>query len=363
MLSADPSGAGRFSDGAQAPDASAEEQRPLNTESGAQAPDGRLAHTPVMVAEVLAHLAPAGLDEPGAVLVDGTVGLGGHAEALLEAHPTLHVLGLDRDPEALALATPRLARFGARVRLERGSYADLAEHLTRTGWAAARGVLLDLGVSSLQLDAAQRGFSFSGGQAAADMRFDALGVEATAADFVNHADERELADALHDLGGEPRARAVARALVRARPLHTVGEIAAVARRHALRTRRIDAATRTFQALRMAVNDELGHLARGLAAALASLGSGGRLVVLAFHSGEERCIKQAFREASAAARGRVLTKKPVRASASECRVNPRARSARLRAFEVAAGSEVGQVGRRDEAQGSSTSGRTSEGAGS
>lgn len=297
----------------------------------------------MLVAEVLAHLEPALGRAAEPVLVDGTVGLGGHAEACLRAFPALRVLGLDRDGEALALAGRRLAAFGARVQLVQASYADAGEALARRGWPAPLGVLLDVGVSSLQLDRGERGFSFRREDAPADMRFDAGGDEPTAAAYLNHVEERELARVLFELGGEPRARAVARALVRARPFSTVGQIAAVARRHALRLRRIDPATRTFQALRMAVNDEPGHLARGLAAALALLAPGGRLVVIAFHSGEERLVKAAFRDAQRAGRGRVLTRKPVRAGEPEVRANPRARPARLRAFEVGSPPSVGEAG--------------------
>ncbi|MFM8979839.1 MAG: 16S rRNA (cytosine(1402)-N(4))-methyltransferase, partial [Planctomycetia bacterium] len=154
---------------------------------------------------------------PGAVVVDGTVGLGGHAEAVLVTFPHARLLGMDRDPEALALAGQRLARFGERVRLVHGSYATLAAALAEAGWPAPQAVLLDLGVSSLQLDRAARGFSFRGGQALPDMRFDAQGSEATAADLVNHASEQDLAAVLEEHAREVRARAVARAIVRGRP--------------------------------------------------------------------------------------------------------------------------------------------------
>ncbi len=291
-------------------------------------------HRPVLLGEVLAHLAGTGLEIPGAVLVDGTVGLGGHAQAVLEAYGEVRLLGLDRDPEALALCGRRLARFGARVRLVKSSYADLADVLARAGLAAPRAVLLDVGVSSLQLDAPERGFSFRGGSALPDMRFDATSSEPTAADLVNEASEAELARILFEDGGEPKARAVARALVRERPFRTVEHLAEVIRRAALRGKRIDPATRSFQGLRIAVNDELGHLKRGLEAALGALAPAGRLLVIAFHSGEERAVKAAFREAAQAGRGRILTKKPIRSSEQEARKNPRARPARLRVFQVA-----------------------------
>lgn len=293
-------------------------------------------HRPVLLAEVLAHLDAQGLNQPGAVVVDGTVGLGGHAEAILEAFPHARLLGMDRDPQALALAGQRLARFGARARLVHGSYATLAEALAAAGWPAPRAVLLDLGVSSLQLDRAERGFSFRGGAAAPDMRFDATEEGSTAADLVNHAREEDLARVLFEYGGEVRARAVARALVRGRPFRSVEQLAAAIRGSALRRGRIDPATRSFQALRMWVNDEPGHLARGLCAALAALAPGGRLLVICFHSGEERAVKEAFRGAQRTGQGVVVTRKPIRSSEQEEQHNPRARPARLRVFERSVG---------------------------
>lgn len=297
-------------------------------------------HQPVLLAPVLEHLRPALDPAPAGWVVDGTVGLGGHARAVLEAFCAARLLGLDRDARALALARERLAPYGDRVRLAHGSYADLAAWLARLGLAAPRAVLLDLGLSSFQLDDPARGFSFRAGAAAPDMRFDADAPGPTALDLVNHAGEPELARWLFEWGGEPRARAVARAIVRARPLATVAELAEVVRRHALKGRRHDPATRAFQALRMAVNDEPGHLARGLGAALGALADGGRLLVIAFHSGEERLVKEAFRGAQRAGRGRVVTRKPVRATEEEVRSNPRARPARLRVFETTTGGPGG-----------------------
>lgn len=303
---------------------------------GPAADDLSQLHRPVLLAEVLAHLDGQGLHVPGAVVVDGTVGLGGHAESVLVAFPEVRLLGMDRDPEALALAGQRLARFGARARLVHGSYATLAAALAQAGWPAPQAVLLDLGVSSLQLDRAARGFSFRGGGALPDMRFDATGAEATAADLVNHASEQDLARVLFEYGDEVRARAVARAIVRGRPFHSVEALAAAIRSSALRRGRIDPATRSFQALRMWVNDEPGHLARGLAAALGALAPGGRLLVIAFHSGEERAVKEAFRAAQRAGEGVVVTRKPIRSSEQEALQNPRARPARLRVFERSGG---------------------------
>ncbi|MDJ0521939.1 MAG: 16S rRNA (cytosine(1402)-N(4))-methyltransferase RsmH [Planctomycetota bacterium] len=292
-------------------------------------------HEPVMVQEVLDYLALVHAG-PEALVVDGTVGAGGHAAALLDARVDVRLLGLDRDPAILEHARTRLARFGERAQLVHASYAELPGVLEAEALPAPAGVLLDLGVSSLQLDDMSRGFSFRGSDEIPDMRFDATGEELTAQDLLNHADERELARILHEFGEEPRARAVARAIVRARPIRSIGQLRDVARRSALRVKRIDPATRTFQALRIAVNDELRHLERGLRAALGCLAPGGRLVVLCFQSGEERLVKDAFREVQRAGRGRILTKKPVRATAQEVRRNPRARPTRLRAFEVEVG---------------------------
>ncbi|MDA1195068.1 MAG: 16S rRNA (cytosine(1402)-N(4))-methyltransferase RsmH [Planctomycetota bacterium] len=293
-------------------------------------------HEPVLVQEVLAFLALE--RSPGGLVVDGTVGAGGHAAAILRAHPDVRLLGIDRDPAILTHAAQRLAPFGDRVRLVHRSYAELAEVLAEAGESAPAGVLLDVGVSSLQLDDPSRGFSFRGGEHAPDMRFDSSSSDATAGELINHASERNLARILFELGDEPRARSVARAIVAARPITTVAQLREVVARSALRVRRHDPATRTFQALRIAVNDELGHMERGLDVALRQLATGGRLVVLCFQSAEERLVKTAFREAARERRGRILTKKPVRATSEEVRRNPRARPARLRAFEAGSNEE-------------------------
>jgi len=291
-------------------------------------------HEPVLVREVLSYLGLSDNPDVHGLLVDGTVGAGGHARAILEAAPGVRLLGLDRDPVALDLATRRLASFGKRARIEHASYADVAEVLQRTASPAPIGMLLDLGLSSMQLDDLGRGFSFRGVDALPDMRFDPTSVEANAHELLNHASERDLQKILWEYGEEPRARAVARAIVRARPIQTVGQLAEVVRSAALRMRRHDAATRTFQGLRIAVNAELDHLGRGLEAAIDCLAPGGRLVLLCFQSGEERLVKTAFRAAFLAKRGLVLTRKPVRATQEEVRRNPRARPTRLRAFEKA-----------------------------
>src|SRR5581483_9247566 len=299
-------------------------------------------HVPVMVAEVVAWLRP----RPGACLCDATVGLGGHAAALLDASPDTRLLALDRDPDALAEAARRLARFGDRVAFRRGSFADLARVFAAEGWTGADALLLDLGVSSLQLDVAARGFAFQ--QAGPlDMRMDP-DAPLSAADVVNDWPVEELARVLAEYGEEPRARAVARAIVRARPLATTDALAAVVRRAVGRTRPgLDPATRTFQGIRIAVNDELGALDRALADGWMLLRPGGRLAILAYHSLEDRRVKTAFRRWSAdcvcppalprcvcgwRARVRQLTPRPLRPSPEEVARNPRARSARLRVVE-------------------------------
>lgn len=293
--------------------------------------DTRRPHEPVLVAEVLRELAPVIEREPDGLLVDGTVGAGGHAHALLAAHPGLQLLGIDRDPSALPLARARLAPFEARVELVHGSYAELTDRLEGRAPIA---ILLDVGVSSMQIDRRERGFSYRAGDVPPDMRFDMGEDIPSALDLVNHADARRLQEILFEFGDEPRARAVARAIVAARPIRSTEQLAEVIRRHALRGRRHDPATRAFQGLRIAVNDEFGHLERGLRAAIECLAGGGRLAVIAFHSGEERRVKEAFREARRAGQGEIVTRKPIRCEESEGRRNPRARPARLRVFERA-----------------------------
>lgn len=291
-------------------------------------------HRPVMVAEVLGHLFEGAEPPVHGLVVDGTVGLGGHAEAILARAPELTLLGLDRDTEALELARVRLAEHVERVRLEHASYADLEPVLAAGGLEAPRGVLLDLGASSLQFDDAARGFSFRSPSTDVDMRFDRESDGPTALELVNQLPEEELARILHVYGEEPRSRAVARALVEARPVADGARLVEIVRRRAWRTRRHDPATRTYQALRIAVNEEFEHVERGVEAAIAACAPGGRVVVLAFHSGEDRIVKNAFRDAARAGRGTVRTKKPERPSEEEVRENPRARPAKLRAFETA-----------------------------
>jgi len=295
------------------------------------------AHVPVLLREAVALLAP----ERGGLFVDATLGLGGHAEALLDAAPAARLLGVDRDPEARRLAAARLARFGDRVQIVAGDFAELDRLV---GERRAAGVLADLGVSSLQLDAARRGFSFRR-DGPLDMRMADAGE--TAAELVNRVTEAELETILRSYGEEPEARRVARAVVAARETATItttGELAEVVRRaKRARETRLDPATRAFQALRIAVNRELEQLAELLERAVGLLEQDGRLVVISYHSLEDRVVKNRLRDL---ARGEVdpvtgrtrtetqvlelLTKKPVMPSAAEVAANPRARSARLRA---------------------------------
>ena len=270
-------------------------------------------------------------------MIDGTVGAGGHAEGILErSAPSGQLLGLDRDSVALPLALQRLERFGSRLQLRHGSFRDLSAHAAAVGWQAVDGVLLDLGLSSMQLADPRRGFSFQA-EGRLDMRFDP-GEELEAAELVNRLPEPELADLIARYGEDPRARRIASAIVRARPLQTTTQLAeVVARAVRSRGRRTHPATRTFQALRIAVNEELTALEEALPQAVELLKPGGRLVVIAFHSLEDRLVKRFCREASLSteerpARLRRITRKPVRAEPEEVERNPRARSARLRAAE-------------------------------
>jgi 16S rRNA (cytosine1402-N4)-methyltransferase len=269
---------------------------------------------------------------PGGAYVDGTLGLGGHAEMVLRrSAPDGTLVGFDRDPQALERARARLAEFGPRVRFE---HADFREIPARLG-AAVDGVLLDLGVSSMQIGDAERGFSFSA-EGPLDMRMDPT-EGFTAADYVNRLPERELADVIYRYGEEHASRRIARAIVetrRARPFTTTTELAEVVRRSAGRSRRpgLDPATRTFQALRIHVNRELEDLGPALERIADVLAPGGRLVVIAFHSLEDREVKQTFRALSARGGYRLLNKKPIVPTEDEVRANPRSRSAKLRAIE-------------------------------
>jgi 16S rRNA (cytosine1402-N4)-methyltransferase len=285
------------------------------------------AHQPVLLAEALELLAV----RPGGRYVDGTVGLGGHAEAVLQASaPSGSLLGVDRDSEALQAAGERLRPFADRVRLEHGDYREIPRLL---GENQADGILLDLGVSSLQLDASDRGFSFRA-QGPLDMRMDRSHGQ-TAEELVNRLPERELADIIYRYGEERASRRIAGAIVEARRrgrIATTTELANLVRGAAGRSRRpgLDPATRTFQALRIQVNRELEGLADCLRRLAACLAPAGRLVVIAFHSLEDREVKQTFRDLAGRGFG-LLTKKPLSPGEAELAQNPRARSARLRAL--------------------------------
>jgi 16S rRNA (cytosine1402-N4)-methyltransferase len=266
-------------------------------------------------------------------VIDATVGMGGHAEAILSASDArVALLGLDLDPEALVRAGERLAPFGDRVRLVRSSFRDLERAAHATGIDSARSILLDLGVSSWQLEQSGRGFSFQGDEPL-DMRLDPSAGEPAAA-LVNRLAEAELARILFEYGEEPHARRIARAIVRRRPLTRTGDLVAAVRAAVPRAawpRRLHVATRTFQALRMAVNDEPGALRQALAQAPALLAAGGRLGVISFHSGEDRIVKHTFRALEPAGFAE-LEPSPRQPADDEVRDNPRARSAKLRVLE-------------------------------
>jgi 16S rRNA (cytosine1402-N4)-methyltransferase len=297
-------------------------------------------HVPVMLAEVLRMLAP----KDGAHYVDGTFGGGGYTRAILEA-ADCRVLGIDRDPDAIARGQKLVEHFAGRLTLVQGEFSRLEDFL---GGARTNGVVLDLGVSSFQFDEPARGFSFRD-DGPLDMRMSRAGE--SAADFVNQADEKMLADVIHRLGEERNARRIARAIIAKRPIATTGQLALIvseAQGPAAARLAIHPATRTFQALRIHVNDELGELERGLEAAQSVLAPHGRLVVVAFHSLEDRIVKQFLtarstsapsgsRHAPVARRGheaafRLISKSPLMPGEKEVEGNPRARSARLRAAE-------------------------------
>lgn len=283
-------------------------------------------HRPVMVEEVIARLGP--LD--AGLVVDGTVGAGGHARALLDAFPGIDLLGIDRDPQALDLAQVALASNLARVRLVRGNYGDLPEILDRLGLGRPVGILLDLGVSSFQLDRAERGFGFRHEEAALDMRMDPDD-PVTAADLIERSSDRELEEILRAYGEEPAARKIVREIRRAGAIRTVGDLVrAIARATGGARGRIHPATRTFQALRIAVNRELEPIERVLSRIDRVLDAGGRIAVLSYHSLEDRIVKRCFHAGEREGRLRAITRGAIRPSAEEIRANPRARSARLRA---------------------------------
>jgi len=300
-------------------------------------------HIPVLYQEIIHALQP----RRGCFYVDGTVGAGGHAEGILQAsQPDGQLLGLDVDPQALSLAKDRLGVFGERAILIQASYVTLSEQVHHLGRDTVDGIVLDLGVSSIHLDTAQRGFSFQY-DAPLDMRFDP-DQPVSAADLVNSLPEDALAELIYRYGEEHQARRVARAIVQARPLLTTQQLSRVVAKVTSGGRTgIHPATRTFQALRIAVNNELEALENGLPQAVNVLATGGRLAVIAFHSLEDRIVKGYFRRESRdcicpprqpvctcghKAVLREITRHPLRPSPAEVDENPRARSARLRVAE-------------------------------
>jgi 16S rRNA (cytosine1402-N4)-methyltransferase len=311
--------------------------------------EAEFSHLPVMPREVVELLLPV----PAGLIVDCTVGGGGHAALVLDARPDVSLLGIDRDADAVEAARRQLARFGARVRIAHGGFEALGDLVAEHGEGnQVMGILMDLGVSSPQLDRAERGFSYRF-DAPLDMRMDAKQT-LTAAEVVNNYDEDALADVIARYGEERFARRIARAIVAARPLATTRELAELVREAIpARTRRRGPhpARRTFQAIRMEVNRELPNLAAGLDESVHLLGPHGRVLVLAYHSLEDRIVKQTFarwageddESASVLAKlpveparrpalARPVTRRPRRPSAAEIAANPRAESARLRAAE-------------------------------
>lgn len=300
-------------------------------------------HRPVLYHEIIHLLQP----RREGYYVDGTLGAGGHAWGILDASsPGGRLLGLDVDPQALELAHSRLASFGERAVLRRASYTTLGEQLRGLGWNEVQGVLLDLGASSMQFDTPERGFSFRE-DAPLDMRFDP-GNPLRADDLVNKLSERELADILYQYGEERRAYQVARGIVQRRPIHTTGELARVVGRATGSGKRgMHPATRTFQALRIAVNHELEALEQVLPQVVQALAPGGRLAVISFHSLEDRIVKQFIRKESRdclcpprqpvctcghKATLLEITRHPIQPQEGEVQENPRSRSARLRVAE-------------------------------
>lgn len=321
------------------------------SEAGAE--DAASLHIPVLLRPTLEALAP----KAGGRYLDGTLGMGGHASAVLAAAPGARLCGLDRDSAALERARRRLAPFGDAARFYHLRYSQFEEALDDLGWEQLDGALIDIGVSSMQIDSAERGFSFHG-EGPLDMRMDQQSGAPSAWHMVNRERFEVLRDCIARLGEDPQAGRIARAIVDARqksPIDTTGQLAEIVYKAyppAWRAKaRNHPATRTFQALRMAVNDELGELERFLDAILGRLRIGGRLAVITFHSLEDRAVKHAMRSWAEGCRcprhvprcvcghvpeARLLHKKPVTADEEELAMNPRASSAKLRAVEKISG---------------------------
>ncbi|MCB0100922.1 MAG: 16S rRNA (cytosine(1402)-N(4))-methyltransferase RsmH [Anaerolineales bacterium] len=301
------------------------------------------AHKPVLYQEIIHALQP----RSGGRYVDGTLGAGGHARGILEAcAPDGQLLGLDVDPQALAIARETLAPYEGRAHLVQASHITLSEQLASLNWNGIDGIVLDLGASSMQFDNAERGFSFMQ-DGPLDMRFGPH-LTMSAADIINSYDERELADIIFKYGEDRDSRKIARAIVQARPLHTTGELVAVIEKASPRRGdKTHPATQTFQALRIVVNEELAAVEITLPQAVASLNTGGRCAVISFHSLEDRIVKEYFREQSKdlinppyerlyeeerKAVVKSMSKKPILPTEEELQENPRARSAKLRVIE-------------------------------
>lgn len=301
------------------------------------------AHKPVLYQEIIHALQP----RSGGRYVDGTLGAGGHARGILEAcAPDGQLLGLDVDPQALAIARETLAPYEGRAHLVQASHITLSEQLASLNWNGIDGIVLDLGASSMQFDNAERGFSFMQ-DGPLDMRFGPH-LTMSAADIINSYDERELADIIFKYGEDRDSRKIARAIVQARPLHTTGELVAVIEKASPRRGdKTHPATQTFQALRIVVNEELAAVEITLPQAVASLNTGGRCAVISFHSLEDRIVKEYFREQSKdlinppyeriyeeerKAVVKSVSKKPILPTEEELQENPRARSAKLRVIE-------------------------------
>lgn len=303
-------------------------------------------HLPVLYQQILEVLQP----QPGGCYIDGTLGAGGHASGILQASsPSGELLGIDLDPQAIAIAREKLKEYGTRAHIVHGSYTTMHLAARQLGWDAVEGILLDVGASSMQFDIPERGFSFLE-DAPLDMRF-SLDAHLTAADLVNDLPEDELANLIYEYGEERASRRIARAILAARPLHTTTELAAVVEKSVPpqkgRKSHLHPATRTFQALRIAVNDELNNIRDVLPKAVELLAPGGRLAIISFHSLEDRIAKEYFRleskdcicpperlicDCGHRALIRQITKKPLGPTTQEVLGNPRSRSSRLRVVE-------------------------------
>ncbi len=292
-------------------------------------------HAPVLINEVLAVFEEIKIG----CFVDGTLGAGGHAEAVLCAHPEIEIfIGCDRDLDALALAKKRLEPWKEKLMLFHGTHSEVKEWLQAAERESADGMLIDAGVSSMQLDQSERGFSFQG-EGPLDMRMNPE-AKLNAREIVNHWREEDLVRILREYGEEPRARAVARAILAARKkkkLETTRDLVEAIRGTAKGKKHLHFATLTFQAIRIAVNDELGELEKGIREGISALSSGGRIAVISFHRLEDRIAKNCFRELEIKKRDgsgslKIITKKPLEPSLEEVQINPRSRSAKLRAAE-------------------------------